>query len=400
MRVPALLLLLASGAWAEEPGPVRDPFEWRQLLGSASHDGRRERQDSIHVPKVAWHAPKARGQPTLLGGWLYAGGPVLGRYRASDGKFEEAPTADARAVGKTPILAAGMLVARHSDRSIEAYSLDLRRRIWRTATQANVNSFAHPLAVQGEIVVANAGNSVLALRLRDGKILWRFPTGRGGVAMTPAIANGRVYFGCRAGTAYALELASGKRVWQLPGAVSYGGPHPVVAGGTLFLAERCVPFENTPDPFGKILAIDAASGKVRWSRGYGKFGVGTPASARDRIVFGSFQKVMVLDPKSGRDVPPRIAIDVGAFGTPAIVGATLYLGTEGSLEARDRKSGEVKWRLRIPGVAAGGRPHSVRGVVHTGSRIYVETTNGLYCVAQDPNRRGVRPRNLTVTAPE
>ena len=84
-----------------------------------------------------------------------------------------------------------------------------------------------------------------------------------------------------------------------------------------------------------------------------------------------------------------------------VVGKTLYFGTsDGYLHARDLLTSHLKWRLRVPGVQPNGKPHDVRSIVHTGSRIYVETTNGLYCLGQDPNRRGVRPQGETIEATE
>ena len=403
MRAGTTLLLLAALCAAEEAGGAGKtlPFDWRQLGGSATHADSREQKDTVAVPKVLWHAPQAVGQPTLLGGWIYSGGPLLGRIAASTGKFEKAHAADTRAVGATPVITDDAIIVRRPDGAVEAYSHDLRKRIWQTPTLAPEVHAAHPLAWHERFVVLNAGNDVLALRARDGKIQWRFSTRKGEVAMTPAIADGRVLFGCVAGGVWAFELASGRQLWHLAGREHYGYSNPVVSGTKLVLADRGINYAGQPGRTGLLHGIDTARGKILWSLPYGKHRISTPGVANNRIVLGTHKRVFLVDSSLGKEVLPRITIESGAFGTPAIVGSTLYFGTDGGyLHARDLRTGSLKWRLRIPGKRPNNRPHEVRSIVHTGTRIYVETTNGLYSLGQDPNRRGVRPQNETITAPE
>jgi len=144
---------------------------------------------------------------------------------------------------------------------------------------------------------------------------------------------------------------------------------------------------------------DARSGSVLWKRDYGQRWLSTPGHSPARIVIGTRKRVMLVDFKSGKEVAPRIKIEGDAFGTPIIVGGTIYFGTnDGYLHAWDVLNGRMRWRLHIPGAPPNKTAHEVRSIVHTGDRIYVETTNGLYCLGQDPNRRGVRPLGETIEA--
>jgi len=398
----ALLFLAAVCAAGEAGGADKEPsFEWRQLHGSATHANYRERKNSVTVPKVLWHRPEAVGQPTLSGGWLYCGGPVLGRIAARTGKFERSPQANGLAVGASPVLTDSVVVVRRPDGVVHAYTRDLRRLIWESTTNAPAVHMDHPAAMHGEYYVINEGSGVRALRVRDGKTAWRFRSREGEVALTPAIAKGRVFFGSVGGNAWAVELTSGKQLWKLTTRTGFGWSNPVVAGGTLYFADRGVQIAGEPTTSGRLNAIDPGSGRIQWRTDYGKNWSGTPATDGKRVVLGTIRKVMQFERKTGREPQPPIALDQWSFGTPAIVGKTLYFGTsDGYLHARDLRTSDLKWRLRVPGVQPNGKPHDVRSIVHTGSLIYVETSNGLYCLGQDPNRRGVRPQGETIEAKE
>ncbi len=51
-------------------------LEWPQYGGGATHDNFRRVANAVKWPKVLWRAPAAHGQPTIGGGFLFAGARV------------------------------------------------------------------------------------------------------------------------------------------------------------------------------------------------------------------------------------------------------------------------------------------------------------------------------------
>ncbi|MHC4953422.1 MAG: PQQ-binding-like beta-propeller repeat protein [Planctomycetota bacterium] len=396
-----VILLLAVPARAESEvddkakGP---PFEWRQLHGSAANDNYRERKDEIVLPHKKWHAPGARGVPSVLvGRWLYCGGDVLGRHYAKTGKFHRSPKADARAVGETPVVTDDRVIVRRPDGTVQAYSLDLSKLIWEAKTKAPAVHADHPAAAHDGFYVINAGNVVHALRIRDGKDAWKFNTRRGEVAMTPAIGEGKVFFGSVAGGVWALELKSGRQLWFRDGKEHYGWSNPMLAEGLLLIADRGVQYAGEPGRKGLLHAIDPKSGKARWSVPHAAHWVSSPAHAPGIVALGTGYGVVRFNLKTGGQLAPRFQKRDNAYGGIVVVGSTLYTGsTRGRLVARDARNGQVHWNMRFPHKPPRGKSHVGVRIVHTGTQIYAATASGLYCLEQDPQRRGVRPQGETI----
>jgi len=401
MRWLVCLLVACAVGSAEEAGgkDVAVAFEWRQLHGGPSHDNYRKRENRVLLPKVLWHRPEAVGQPTIREGWIHAGGPVLGRIAAATGKFERSPLADARAVGATPVLTDDYVIVRRPSGEVQAFTPDLRRLIWTHGTNAPDVHLNHPAAWHGEYYLINAGPSIRALRVRDGKEAWWFRNSNGEIAMTPVVADGRVFFAGVSGDIWSLELKSGKRLWHVAGRAQFGWSIPVVGDGVLLLADRGVNRAGEQGRAGVLHAFAVTNGAERWSHSYGQRWASSLGLDPDRVVIGTIRSVLMVDRTTGKEIPPRIAFQGVAVGAPTIRGTTLYFGTNtGYLHAHDLRTGALRWRLHIPGAPPKKKAHDVRSIVHTGDRIYVETTNGLYCLVQDPNRRGVRPQGETIEA--
>jgi outer membrane protein assembly factor BamB len=82
-----------------------------------------------------------------------------------------------------------------------------------------------------------AGNSMVAFRASDGRILWRMHA-TGPIKMSPVIAGGKVYFGDTAGTFYALDAKTGAILGAKPYDKPYTASPPLIVGSTLFVANN------------------------------------------------------------------------------------------------------------------------------------------------------------------
>ena len=61
--------------------------------------------------------------------------------------------------------------------------------------------------------VALEPGQALAVRARDGKVLWRKPLD-GRAESSPLVLNGRMYFGDEAGELLALDIEDGSTIWE------------------------------------------------------------------------------------------------------------------------------------------------------------------------------------------
>ena len=106
------------------------------------------------------------------------------------------------------------------------------------------------------VFVGSSDRGLYALNAVDLSTLWRFETA-GGVQSAPlyVAADDSVIFGSNDGAIYKLRAASGKMVWRFASAAEVTR-RPLIAGETLFAV-------NANDT---LLAIDQASGKMRWYR--------------------------------------------------------------------------------------------------------------------------------------
>jgi len=107
------------------------------------------------------------------------------------------------------------------------------------------------VTVAGDRVVASKAGAVVALNLQTGKTLWTYKTGSKGAGALLAEGDS-VYFASESGQIVKLNAKTGKKAW------SYKLPTPELPriaadAGSLYAIA------------GKLIALDAASGKVKWT---------------------------------------------------------------------------------------------------------------------------------------
>jgi len=210
------------------------------------------------------------------------------------------------------------------------------------------NSKAKPGRLEGEVIAFASG---------FGKIRWR--TKIGPTESSPLVADGRVYVGDWRGRVYALDAATGKVRWTFQGKGRIKGAV-AKSGNRLFV--------GTYD--GYLYALRASTGKVIWRTrsqdrlgGRGQF-YSTPAVAYGRVYIGSTDgKVYSFGAASGQ---LRWSQGTGGFvyASPAVWRQTVYVGSySGRFYALDAATGDVKWRFRAKGDISGSAA-VLNGVVY------------------------------------
>jgi len=169
------------------------------------------------------------------------------------------------------------------DRLVEAWSVELGD--WPSGPIADdwrENPFVRgpvtaPVIAGGRVIVARPdAHEVLALRLRDGKVLWRV-TVSGRVDTAPTLYDGLCLFGTKSGWVYCLRADDGAMVWRLRAApageqiVAYGqleSPWPVP--GSVLVVDDVAYFAAGRQSLAEggilVFAVEPRSGAVRWVR--------------------------------------------------------------------------------------------------------------------------------------
>ncbi len=408
-----------DGREAAPPSGSRVDFDWPQFGGSASHDNYRKLRDEIASPKVLWFAPGCAGQPTLRDGDLYSGGvgivridPVSGAFLGGvqvldDTSMVELARAenvleilnDARyhTVAAAPAITRKLvLVRRLHDGGVTAFDRSLEREMWRWNPEGSDSGYTRlsGCLIEDRLFVFTQPYEVIALRVDDGSLAWRFPVKDsagdgedfGIVGMVPASDGRRVFLGTRHGIFFAVDIASGEELWRVDSGLAIE-PAFGVSFASVFLRDRVV-FTGSKGFLGEAWALDAGHGTELWRTPLScLLWSWTPGVGRYCLLVGMEDQVARLDLGTGRieqrlPVPNRYANGT----TPVVVGDSLVIASGIHLEVRDFRNSALRWAFRLP--PEGGQ---VQDFVHAGERVFVATTLGLFCLADDPAQPPVAP---------
>ncbi|WLQ35562.1 serine/threonine-protein kinase [Streptomyces castrisilvae] len=304
----------------------------------------------------------------------------------------------------TPVVVGDLLYVT----SFEVHALDTGngRRQFKT------RDVAWAMAVEGGRIHASDGPSLYALDAASGAERWRVRTDAWVYALKAD--RGTVVTGTRGGGVQAWEAATGEKLWDISGAQTdfetpEGGP--AIHDGTVYVwqdarlraldartgverwsypvgdAASCggVPVRVTPAPDGyayvsagtRVLAVDNASGHVRWHFECPAVFLSPPAFAPGPAVTGGgvyladyLGTVYALDAATGKD-RWRIATEARQSTEPVLVVAgNVHVGSGSALYTLDAVTGTPKWRFAAGGEVVGA-PVVADGRVHFGSADHV-----------------------------
>jgi outer membrane protein assembly factor BamB len=195
-------------------------------------------------------------------------------------------------------------------------ALDLRegRVLWSTPVSGGVDSEARYDDVHGQIYVGSDDGMVYALDPRSGSIRWSY-RGKGAIERRPELGGDAIYVTSATDRVVALEPRTGRLLWQYErdspeGFTIHGHAGPRLHHGLLYTG-----FSD-----GYLVALNAGTGDLVWARSL--------ATASEQYV------------------------DVDA--TPALYGDDLLLASSysGGLYALTLGSGDVRWRLGVEGASS------------------------------------------------
>ena len=221
----------------------------------------------------------------------------------------------------------------------ELFCLDSRdgSELWRVRFG---EAWGAPLVRDSLVYAASVSGEVRCLSLEDGRTRWTHESSAP-IRSPLALADRLLLVPTQADTLIALDAATGEVRWGLaPGGALYGPP--VVSGETAW----CVSYA------GWVTALDLRSGRwVRRTRCEGLFRTG-PVGPDPLLALSSGGRLYALDPDSLR-VRWHVDLEGIAEVAPAILGELVWVGLQdGSVRALRRSDGREIFDLRVPAPVA------------------------------------------------
>ncbi len=277
--------------------------------------------------KYKSHMPIA-SSPAVAGGLLYfvSSGGSLGAIDITTGKIK-------------------WVLPTEYERKFEAKNLHGYPPETQTIPDAWDIFTSSPAVANGKVYFGSGDGNVYAGDAQSGVLQWKFAT-KDVVHSSPAVVGNTVYIGSWDSYLYALDADTGQEKWSFktgedPTIHNQVGfqSSPAVVDGTIYVGCRDA----------HVYAIDASTGRKKWDYPTSKsWAVATPA-VRDGLVYvgtSDSSRFMALDAKTGR---LRFTFDAKGymFSSAALAGDLAYVGDHnGKLYAIDTKSGKLAWEFQ------------------------------------------------------
>lgn len=200
-----------------------------------------------------------------------------------------------------------------------------------------------PAVANGKAYFGSGDGNIYALDAESGALVWKFTTGDV-VHASPAIANGIVYIGSWDSNFYALDAETGAEKWRFKATED-----PVIHNQQGFQSSATVSdgivYVGCRD--GHVYALDAANGRKKWDYSTAKSWVNATAAVRDGYLYSGTSdgsRFFILEAKTGR-LKYNFVAGGQVFSSPAVAGDLVYFGSSnGKLFAADAKSGKITWQ--------------------------------------------------------
>lgn len=287
--------------------PDGDSTDWPQLGRNAAHDGYAPEFTAETEPSVAWE--------TTVEGSLTT--PSV--------------------VGETVYLTRGVPGEDRPEATLEAYALDSGERLWSRSLGArfvyNAPFSNHRPVVADETIYVPTNDELLAVDGETRDLRWRFGTDPFSNA-PPTVTTDGVYVAAD-GSLIALDHVGDER-WRYSIEGRRGFRVAAVHDGTVYAAAGS-----------RLLAIDAASGELRWEHAPEEnLSLASPVVADDSVVRASFHGVECVSTDGTRrwlaEGPEEDLL------RPAVgAGVAFALGLYGTVTAYELSSGEQLWRADV-----------------------------------------------------
>ncbi|OGU25674.1 MAG: hypothetical protein A2X66_09190 [Ignavibacteria bacterium GWA2_54_16] len=208
----------------------------------------------------------------------------------------------------SPTMAGAILYVGGGDGNLYAIDTRTRKIVWEYTAGSRIRGT--PAVDENAVFVGTMDGYLLAIDKKKGSLLWKFATlgstlkiedfgyDRTALVSSPSLANGIVTVGCRDGFLYAVDAATGKQKWSNNHEISWVLSTPAIDDGKVFVGSSDAQF---------FQAVDQASGQEIW-----RYRGGGPI-----------------------------------WSSAAVAGPLLYFGVnDGHIVAVDKETGVERWRFK------------------------------------------------------
>jgi polyvinyl alcohol dehydrogenase (cytochrome) len=231
------------------------------------------------------------------------------------------------------------------------------------AATAVVAASSTPWPMGGQNISNTRATPISAINpqnVKQLKVKWTFHT-HGDVSATPAVVDGAVYFPDWGGYINKVDASTGALIWQRTidsYLTAYGASHdnartsPAVVGNTVYIGDQQV---------GRLLAINASTGDLRWSAYLGG---------------GNFFPLLTQSPVVANGVVYEGTASAEE-GNVAFIPQYACCHDRGFFAAVDATTGQVLWQkpMTVPGYSGAGVWGSTAAVDPSTSTVYLATGN-------------------------
>jgi outer membrane protein assembly factor BamB len=199
-----------------------------------------------------------------------------------------------------------------------------------------------PVVAQGAVYFGSGDGNLYAVDVSNGEQRWQFHTGDV-VHASPAYADGILFFGSWDSYFYAVDAVTGKEKWRF-----HGGEDPAIHNQVGFQSSPAVVdgMVYTGCRDAQLYALDAATGKEKWHFDNAlSWVISSPAVSDGKVYFATSDSSLyhVVEAATGKPILKE-QDKAYMFSSPAIAGDVVLIGVlNGTLRARDLKTGEVLW---------------------------------------------------------
>ena len=242
----------------------------------------------------------------------------------------------------------------NAEETIHAISIGTGKVLWRHPTPHGQMA-SSPAIFGDELVYHGIDGDVWVLDRASGRELWHFVVGSP-IESSPIIRAGVDYFGAWNGTLYALDLRARKLRWMrdLGAKITSSA---AIAEGVLYIGDYA----------GRLWALSATTGSSRWTETVNGRIYGTPAVADGRVFVASSDGDSVTAfTTNGRSLW-RVGTGSYVYSSPAVWGGRVFFGSYGGVfYCVSAASGQTLWTVGAGGPISGAAV-VVDGVAYAGS---------------------------------
>jgi len=229
--------------------------------------------------------------------------------------------------------------------------------------------WASPAVVDGKVYFGSFDNKVYCLDANTGDEQWNYSTGDF-VISSPAVVDGKVYIGSSDQKLYCLDASNGNELWNYSiGSETYSSP--AVAYGFIYFTALD----------GKLYCIQDTDGTHQWNFSIGSTFISSPSVFENKVYVGSNQGIIYcLDASDGLEQWNHSNGGTAISPSLAIAYGKIYAHTQVSnfgqdLYCLDAYSGDFLWNQSTGG-SNFSSPSVADGKVYVGSSL----NNCVYCI--------------------